>query len=111
MIEQIAKTAHSVHLAYCKTKGLKTQKKWSEVDIKHKEVVYNSVKNILTGVINSVQESHNNFIALKFSQGWFYGEKYSIEKKTNPRLVPFKELTEEDRIKETLFFECVKSFM
>ena len=109
-LEQIAKTAHAVHLAYCEEVGLNTQPEWGKVDETHKAVVINSVEKIITGTVNTVEDSHDNFIKMKHSQGWVFGEEYNIDKLTNPRMVHFSRLTDHQRIKERLFFECVKSF-
>ena len=110
MVEQIAKTAHAIHRAYCIEMNIPTQPKWDEVENDHKDVMFNSIRHILHGEIDSVQMSHDNFIKGKIENGWVYGEKYSLENKTNPRLVEFNKLTLEQRIKESLFFECVCSF-
>ena len=110
MIEQIAKTAHAIHRAYCLEMGIPTQPKWEDVDNGHKAVVYNSIRHIINGTIKTVEESHNKFIESKYEQGWRFGEVYSIEDKLNPRMVDFSRLTLEQRIKERLFFECVSSF-
>lgn len=110
MIEQIAKTAHAIHRAYCLEMGIPTQPKWEDVENEHKDVVYNSIRHILSGNVKSVEESHNKFVESKYSRGWRFGEVYDIEKKLNPRMVDFSRLTTEQRIKERLFFECASSF-
>ena len=110
MIKQIAKTAHAIHRAYCLEMGIPTQPKWEDVNDDHKKVVYNSIKHIISEDIKTVEESHNQFVASKHAQGWIFGEAYSIENKTNPRMTDFSRLTKEQRIKEMLFFECVMSF-
>ena len=110
MIEQIAKTAHAIHRAYCLEMGIPTQPKWENVENGHKDVVYNSIRHIIQGSIKSVEESHNKFVESKYAQGWRFGEVYSIEDKLNPRMVDFSRLTMEQRVKERLFFECVSSF-
>lgn len=38
------------------------------------------------------EENHNNWMEMKESQGWVYGEVKDFEKKTHPDLVPFDEL-------------------
>ena len=110
MIEQIAKTVHAVHLAYCKEVGETTQPSWDKVSNEHKDVVRNSIIQIINGTVKSSEDSHSIFFQSKLIQGWVYGE-YSIELKQNPRLVLFEELKITDRMKEILFFETVKSFM
>ena len=110
MIEQIAKTAHAIHRAYCLEMGISTQPKWENVENTHKDVVYNSIRHIMQGSIKSAEESHSKFVESKYAQGWRFGEVYSIEDKLNPRMVDFSRLTTEQRVKERLFFECVSSF-
>ena len=111
MKEQIAKTAHAVHLAYCNEMNLKTQPKWDELSLEHQSTILDSVEKILSGEIKSKQDSHNNFLEFKKSNGWVFGKEYSLENKTNPRLVDYKNLSIDNKVKETLFFECVKSFI
>lgn len=108
---QIAKTAHSIHLAYCKSVNHKTQPEWENLADDHKYVIKTSVLKILTGEIKNVVQSHDLFLESKKKSGWIYGKDYSLEEKTNPRLVSFSKLDCHDKIKETLFFECVKSFI
>ncbi len=110
-LEQIGKTCHAVHLAYCNQMGIDTQHSWEELSTEHKNTVIDSIRKIISGEINSVVESHNNFVKMKTAAGWVYGSTYSKESKTNARLLPFEMLVIDDRIKEVLFFECVKSFM
>jgi hypothetical protein len=111
MIEQIAKTAHAIHIAYCLEMEIPTQPKWEDVENEHKDIVYNSVRQIIQGSIKSVEESHNKFVESKYAQGWRFGEVYSIKEKINPRIVDFSRLTLEQKIKGRLFFECVSSFI
>ena len=59
MIEQIAKTAHAIHRAYCLEIGIATQPTWKIVSLDHKKVVYSSIKHILDGQINTVEQSHS----------------------------------------------------
>lgn len=108
--KQIAKTCHAVHRAYCNESLLPTQPEWDSVDDSHKQVIIDSVKKILDGEITSKEQSHNNFVEMKKSQGWTFGN-YSLGDKKNPRLIPFEQLNIHDKIKENLFFETVKSFI
>lgn len=111
MEKQIAKTCHAIHRAYCIENNIKTQPEWNDLDEKHIEVIIDSVRKILSGEIKTKEESHLNFVKYKISQGWKYSKIYSVENKTNPRLTEFNNLTIEQRTKEALFIECVKSFI
>lgn len=92
-IEQIAKTCHAIHLAFSKEMNIPTQPVWEEVEESHKNVLYDSIKKILNDEIKSVEVSHENFVLSKKKSGWVYDDVYSIENKTNPRLLSFNELT------------------
>ncbi|QQV90434.1 RyR domain containing protein [Olleya phage Harreka_1] len=111
-LEQIAKTCHAVHKAYCLQAGIKTQPEWDKVQTEHKLTIFSTIEKILSGEIKTQAQSHANFVDFKKTNGWKYGAGYSIKHKTNPRLVDFfSQLPLEDRIKESIFFECVKSFI
>lgn len=111
MLEQIAKTAHAIHRAFCVENGIPTQPQWDDVGNEHRDVVFKTIRHILNGDISSVDDSHKKFVESKTKQGWVFGEEYDLKNKINPRLVEFENLTLEQRTKERLFFECVISFM
>lgn len=108
--EQIAKTCHAIHIAFCKEMSIPTQPSWEEVDDSHKEVVFNSIKAILNGEITSSIDSHNKFVESKTSQGWKYGKNYDAQNKINPRLCSYGDLSLIEKVKEVLFFACISSF-
>lgn len=110
-IIQIAKAAHAAHRTYCSSVGHKTQPIWDNLTTTHKATILNSVCSILSGKVRTVEQSHNMFVQAKLTAGWTYGTEYSTEAKTNPRLQPLYACTIEDRTKENLFFNIVKSFI
>jgi hypothetical protein len=110
-IVQIAKTCHAVHLTYCESICAETQPNWDLLSLEHRNTIIDSVYKILDGIIEYAEQSHDNFVSFKKSNGWVFDNIYSLEKKKNPRLVDFKYLSKEDQTKEYLFFNCVKSFL
>lgn len=46
------------------------------------------------------EENHNNWMQMKVSQGWVYGEIKDFDKKTHPDLVPFDELLDIEKRKD-----------
>lgn len=68
---------------------------------------------IIAGVINAVtnnvtpEQSHEAWCADKWSKGWTYGEVKDVDLKTHPCLVPYAQLPEEQKIKDTLFLAIV----
>jgi len=56
------------------------------------------------------RESHENWMRQKLHDGWVYGEVKDPDRKTHPCLVPYDELSPQDRIKDELFSSIVKVF-
>jgi len=106
---QIAKTCHEVHNVLCANNDMQVIP-WEEKSTEHHAVVVNSVEKILSGEVESPEESHSNFVHMKEEFGWEYGPKYSTKNKTNPRLCDFEELESVERQKEEYFFAVVSSF-
>ncbi len=48
------------------------------------------------------EENHNNWMAMKKSQGWVYGPVKDLEKKTHPDLVPFDQLPQVEADKDVM---------
>lgn len=52
----------------------------------------------LLGLTERMAENvHENWAAGRIADGWTYGQKRDDEKKTTPCLVPYSELTEEEK--------------
>ena len=110
-IIDIAEMAHELHLSLCKKMGMDTQHKWATIDPDHMVILINGITGILMGMSKNAEESHNMFVANKGKQGWSFGITYSLTDKTNPRLCNWENLSGEDKIKETVFFNFVSSFI
>ena len=48
------------------------------------------------------EENHKNWMKMKISQGWIYGEKKDFIKKTHPDLIPFNDLPEIEKKKDIM---------
>ena len=48
------------------------------------------------------EESHNNWMKMKASQGWVYGPIKDFLMKTHPDMVPYNELPEVERAKDDM---------
>ena len=57
------------------------------------------------------QQSHESWMTLKLSQGWVYGDTKDADKKTHPCLVPYDQLSEDQRYKDELFTIVVKAML
>lgn len=56
----------------------------------------------------SPEENHNNWMRMKESQGWIYGEVKDPVKKTHPDLVPFSQLPKVEADKDTM--DCMMNY-
>ena len=60
------------------------------------------VKYALNNPNATSEENHENWMKMKISQGWKYGNIKDFEKKTHPDLVPFNELSEIEQKKDIM---------
>lgn len=52
---------------------------------------------------NSPEELHGSWMQAYFSMGWKYGEKYDMENKIHPDLVPYNQLGQLEKDKDAVF--------
>ncbi len=52
---------------------------------------------------SSPEELHGSWMQAYFIMGWVFGEKYDKEKKTHPDLVPYNQLGQLERDKDSVF--------
>jgi hypothetical protein len=56
-------------------------------------------------------QSHSCWMAHKKSEGWVYGEEKSEEHRTHPCMVPYDQLPDEQKFKDTLFGAVVRAVL
>jgi len=98
----VAKLCHEVNRAYCLGIGEKNQPPWDEAPKWQKDSEKNGVIKHLESKLTP-EQSHENWMEEKISNGWKYGETKDAEKKTHPCLVPYNQLPQEQKIKDYLF--------
>ena len=52
---------------------------------------------------NSPDELHGSWMQSYYAMGWVYGEKYDREKKIHPDLVPYSQLGQLEKDKDSVF--------
>ena len=52
---------------------------------------------------NSPEELHGSWMQAYYAMGWVYGDKYDREAKIHPDLVPYSQLGQLERDKDTVF--------
>ena len=101
--EEIAKVCHQANKAYCEALGDKTHLEWDQVPEELKTSVIEGVKSKAKHHQIAAAQMHNLWMRKKAEDGWTYGAEKSLEKKTHPSLLPYRQLPVEQRIKDELF--------
>lgn len=100
--EDIARVAHEANRAWQHvTRDPAPSPPWDEAPAWQRESAITGVRQVLAGA--SAEELHDAWCRHKEDGGWRYGPVKDQAAKTHPCLVPYSELPEEQRQKDTLF--------
>jgi len=108
-IRKIAKLCHNLNSCFSVTVGEPKQDNWADLPGHMKRITADGVKNYLENPGLTCREMHEKWTNDKIANGWVYGEKKDEDKKTHPSLVPYKELSENQKFKDYLF-RCTVHF-
>lgn len=108
IIERCARAAHELNRAYCAFGGDHSQPPWEDAPEWQKESVMRGVFQVLADKNRTPSKSHEGWLAIKERDGWVYGEQKDPDKKTHPCMVPYDELPEAQKLKDTLFVTTVR---
>lgn len=106
---QIAKVAHELNAAYCRSIGDDSQPTWDDAPTWQKDSALVGVKFHLENPEASPSASHDSWLAQKEAEGWEYGPIKDPENKLHPCYVPYDELPVAQRSKDYIFKQTVKS--
>lgn len=107
-IEYVAKVAHEINRAYCAAIGDFSQPRWVDAPDWQRNSAINGVKYHCDHPSGTPEDSHNNWLAVKHSEGWVYGETKDPVAKTHPCCRPYEDLPVEQRVKDHLFIAVVR---
>lgn len=113
---RIAFLCHEVNKTYCESIGDYSQPSWIDAPQWQKGSALNGVTNAIenylsTGEWLTPQQSHENWLKHKESDGWVYGDVKNPDKKEHPCMKPYNELPKEQQAKDALFMTVVKRFV
>lgn len=107
-IEKIARTAHDAIRGWCLANGQKEIPEWADAPEWMVFATRESVAAVLENLgMPASDQQHDQWMAEKFRDGWVFGPKKDPEKKTHPLLIPFEDLPEVERMKDTLINSIV----
>lgn len=109
-ILEVAKFCHNINKAYCESLGDTSQLSWDKAPSWQKESAINGVKYHLDNKDSKPSDSHENWMKEKVQNGWVYGEKKDLAKKTHPCIVPYEQLPQEQKAKDYIFLAIVREF-
>lgn len=110
-VHNIARIAHEVNRAFCEATGDDSQVSWDEAPDWQKDSSMAGVLGVISGDITTPEEAHRSWTNQKINEGWTYGLVKDPEAKTHPCLVEYAALPEEQRVKDSLFFAVVTSYL
>lgn len=102
-----AQAAHEVNRAYCAALGDNSQPAWEYAEEWQRSSAINGVDGVLHG--NTPEQSHESWLAEKERTGWKYGPVKDPAKKEHPCMVPYADLPEAQKKKDTLFVTTVRA--
>jgi hypothetical protein len=108
-IAAIAAITHEANAAYCRTLGDTSQVAWTDAPDWQKDSAIAGVTGILDGTIRTPEQSHQSWMNKKIADGWTFGPVKDEVAKTHPCMVPYRELSIEQRRKDALFFSTVNA--
>lgn len=109
IIELIARVAHETNRAYCESIIDFSQIPWDGAPQWQKDSAINGVQFHIDNPEAGCSGSHENWLKVKYAEGWKYGEVKDAEKKEHPCCVPYDELPAEQKVKDALFVGVVRA--
>jgi hypothetical protein len=102
--------AHEVNRAYCESVGDTSQPPWTQAPDWQKASARNGVDAALADPSRTPRQSHEGWMREKEAAGWVHGpiKDPEADPPTHPCLVPFDDLSVEQRVKDYLFLGVVR---
>lgn len=107
--EQIARVAHEVLRAYSEAVGSTHSEPWEDMPETERAREVGEVKAHIALETVSAAKAHELWCVQQHKEGWVWGLKKNDEKKKHPNLVPFDQLSFEQRVKSYMFCAVVRT--
>ena len=100
---ELARVCHEANRAYCQTLGDNSQPTWEDAPQWQVDSAVRGVEFHLENPEAGPSGSHENWLREKEIDGWVYGVTKDPDAKTHPCMVPYGDLSAEQRFKDHLF--------
>jgi len=110
-MEKVARTYYEVNRAFCEGHGDSSQEAWDEALKEVRDAAIERVTFYFNNPNTRIQDMHDLWVANKIENGWSHAEVKDADKKESPYLVSYRELSVQQKTKDILFLETVKSFI
>lgn len=107
----IAMVAHNANAAYCQSLGDDSHKPWDKTAKAVQDSAISGVQFHLDNPGSTPSASHESWLKFKEADGWKFGEAKDEKKKLHPCMVPYDELSADQKAKDYIFSEIVKSLL
>ena len=99
----IAAVAYAVNAAYALSLGDESLPVWSEAPQEHRDRMLAGVQMHIDNPDTTPEQAHAKWLESMTAQGWTYGEVKDVEAKKHPCILPFNELPQAQRSKDSIF--------
>ena len=107
IVEHVAAVAHEANRSYCEALGDESQVAWMDAPDWQRESAKNGVRFHVETVDAGPASSHESWLAKKAADGWKYGPVKDAEKREHPCFLPYDELPDDQKAKDSLFIAVV----
>jgi hypothetical protein len=101
--EMCAALSHEANRLYCLSIGDSSQPHWEDAPDWQKKSALLGVTYRITAQDWTPDRSHASWMDEKVHDGWTYGDVKDPIKKTHPCMVPYEQLPEAQRVKDSIF--------
>lgn len=110
-IDQIAAVVHEMNREYRAQIGEDPGPSWPDAPNETQVSICQGIEGIRDGRLRTPRGSHESWRERKHAGGWKYGKVKDPEKKEHPCMLPYDQLPEEQRMKDSLFLAVVSTLL
>ena len=106
--EQVAQVAHEANRTYQIVTGeAQPDPRWEDYSLNGRALALRGIKVARSGATS--EQQHEQWLISKASAGWVRGPVKNAVAKTHPCIVPYDELSKQERIKDVLYEAVVRA--